>query len=468
MNIVYNGGANINLTNIYPKDEVWATKTFTVTGNNTTGSEMAYLAKIVVEENTFLSGALEYKLISENTSTSGKVIPSKTNYIDIASGSNTYILGNGNFTGPTDGNKVHTYNLEIYFLDNGKNQNDNINKSFSCYISLESIKYVLATDDDFSIRTYDILHSEGPYEEWYTEKVEIWQYTGNDDYVIIPETINGELITSTKYMFGAAEDESENIQYAYPVKGVATLNSNITDMESMFLGSQSTSLDLSSFNTSNVTNMNWMFSESKVTSLDLNSFDTSKAIYMQGMLSDILATSLNLSSFNTSNVTDISYMFQNSLVTNLDISSIDTSSVIDMSWMFADSQATSLDLSSFNTSNVTDMSYMFSYMQATYLDLKPLDTSNVTRMEGMFWGSKATIIDFSTFDTSNVTDMNCMFTEALAPHLDLSTFDTSNVIDTDYMFEDSNASTGYARTQNDADKFNSSTDKPAGLIFIVK
>jgi hypothetical protein len=37
-----------------------------------------------------------------------------------------------------------------------------------------------------------------------------------------------------------------------------------------------------------------------------------------------------------------------------------------------------------------------------------------------------------------------------------------------YMFENSKATTGYARTQADADKFNASTNKPAGLNFVVK
>ncbi|MDO4376457.1 MAG: hypothetical protein Q4C33_04735 [bacterium] len=36
MKISYSGGKNINLSGIYPRDEVWATKTITVTGNNTT------------------------------------------------------------------------------------------------------------------------------------------------------------------------------------------------------------------------------------------------------------------------------------------------------------------------------------------------------------------------------------------------------------------------------------------------
>ena len=46
-----------------------------------------------------------------------------------------------------------------------------------------------------------------------------------------------------------------------------------------------------------------MFIESQATSLDLSSFDTSKVTNMGGMFWGSHATSLDLSSFNTSNVT---------------------------------------------------------------------------------------------------------------------------------------------------------------------
>ena len=44
----------------------------------------------------------------------------------------------------------------------------------------------------------------------------------------------------------------------------------------------------------------------------------------------------------------------------------------------------------------------------------------------------------------------------------------SNVTDMRAMFYNSSATTGYARTQTDADKFNATSNKPAGLNFIVK
>ena len=218
----------------------------------------------------------------------------------------------------------------------------------------------------------------------------------------------------------------------------------IVSMQYMFQYSKATSIDVSSFDTSNVTNMSYMFRESAATEIKgLENFDTSKVTNMSDMFYSSAATTLDLSSFDTSNVTDMSDMFSLSAATTLDLSNFDTSKVTNMSDMFYSSAATTLDLSSFNTSNVTDMSNMFRESVTTILDLSSFDTSNVTDMSYMFSGSAATTLDLSSCDTSNVTDMN-------------------------YMFEKSKATTGYARTQEDANRLNDSWFKPSALTFVVK
>ena len=72
------------------------------------------------------------------------------------------------------------------------------------------------------------------------------------------------------------------------------------------------------------------------------------------------------------------------------------------------------------------------------------------------------------FNTSKVTDMYGMFKGSVITTLDLSSFDTSKMKHTNEMFENAKATTGYARTQADADKFNNSSYKPSGLTFVVK
>ena len=190
--------------------------------------------------------------------------------------------------------------------------------------------------------------------------------------------------------------------------------------------------------------------------------------YMFYGTGDYLATPVTKVDSNNKNVTSMSSMFRNSSATTLDLSSFDTSEVTDMRYMFRDSSATTLDLSSFDTSEVTDMRYMFRDSSATTLDLSSFDTSKVTNMSNMFYGSSATTLDLSSFDTSEVTDMRYMFRDSSATTLDLSSFDTSKVTNMSNMFYGSSATTGYARTQADADRFNNSSGKPAGLVFVVK
>ena len=97
-----------------------------------------------------------------------------------------------------------------------------------------------------------------------------------------------------------------------------------------------------------------------------------------------------------------------------------------------------------------------------------MNTQNVTNMYAMFQDSSITSLDLSSFDTSKVTNMAYMFSKSKVKLLDLSSFDTSKVTYMSYMFQEASARTGYARTTADANKFNRSELKPAGLNFIVK
>ena len=136
MKITYNGGANINLAGIYPKDDVWATKTITVTGNNTTDAEMYYKLTLVVDSNTFKTDdPLQYELISTNDSTNGEIIPniSKT---DITGTS--IELGSGHFAKAN--NAKHTYLLKIYYPKKATSQNANQGAAFSAHVEITSAK----------------------------------------------------------------------------------------------------------------------------------------------------------------------------------------------------------------------------------------------------------------------------------------------------------------------------------------
>ena len=136
MKITYDGGKDINLAGIYPKDDVWATKTITITGNNTTDAEMYYKLTLVVDSNTFKTDdPLQYELVSTNTSTNGEIIPniSKT---DITGTS--IELGSGHFVKAN--NAKHTYLLKIYYPRKATSQNANQGAAFSAHVEITSTK----------------------------------------------------------------------------------------------------------------------------------------------------------------------------------------------------------------------------------------------------------------------------------------------------------------------------------------
>ena len=136
MKITYDGGANINLSGIYPKDDVWATKTITVTGNNTTDAEMYYKLTLVVDSNTFKTDdPLQYELVSTNTSTNGEIIPNISKK-DITGTS--IELGSGHFVKAN--NAKHTYLLKIYYPKKATSQNANQGAAFSAHVEITSAK----------------------------------------------------------------------------------------------------------------------------------------------------------------------------------------------------------------------------------------------------------------------------------------------------------------------------------------
>ena len=136
MKITYDGGKDINLAGIYPKDDVWATKTITVTGNNTTDAEMYYKLTLVVDSNTFKTDdPLQYELVSTNTSTNGEIIPNITK-TDITGTS--IELGSGHFVKAN--NAKHTYLLKIYYPKKATSQNANQGAAFSAHVEITSAK----------------------------------------------------------------------------------------------------------------------------------------------------------------------------------------------------------------------------------------------------------------------------------------------------------------------------------------
>lgn len=235
------------------------------------------------------------------------------------------------------------------------------------------------------------------------------------------------------------------------------------------------SLDLSNFDTRNVISMANMFSYCEsLTSLNLDGFDTSNVQTMSRMFFNCKKLShLDVSNWNTSNVTNMAELFKecNSL-TALDLTKWDTRNVTAMASMFYQCRSLKqLDITNFNTDKVTNMSGMFGYSGCIdSLDFSNFNTSNVTTMSAMFSGCVINHLDITNFDTQNVETMQSMFQYSrIYTDLDLSSFDTSNVKNVDGMFYmcELHGNT-YGRTQEDCNKFNSSSSKPSNVNFVVK
>ena len=436
------GNEDVSVSYIYPKEEAWLTKTFTLTGTNTTELKMKYKVGLNIINNEFTSDALTYDLTHEEI-TNGKAISEQTGRM-IKTGTNVkQYFGEGYFTNTAGVGIDHEYELKIYFKDNGKDQNINQGKEFNAKIFVE----------EGSIIPVNKCYTDDYVEGGTTSKGTIYP---TDQYVYIynmgtngnqnnPQFID---LTSmgldgwsvvTKETYTMVMDSSNYTPSTEPIDEPACTSINdkpIVWMVGTYGYTPSTSIDVSSFDTSNVVNMGGMFFNSQATTITgLTNLDTSNVEYMSNMFNGSQVTSLDLSSFDTSKVTNMLYMFRHSQAASLDLSSFNTSNVTIMAAMFAGSQVQTLDLGSFDTSNVTDMQDMFNSMpNITALDLSSFDTRKVEYMSNMFYGSQVTSLDLSSFDTSSVTDMHTMFARSQAQTLDLSSFDTSKVTDMESMF----------------------------------
>lgn len=193
--------------------------------------------------------------------------------------------------------------------------------------------------------------------------------------------------------------------------------SNVTNLNSMFLGCINFNQDLSSWDVSNVTNMLGLFAKSGFNNGD-----------------PIGDSTKPLNSWNTSNVISMSQTFRNCPF-NQDISSWDTSNVIDMYAMFFLNSLFNQDISEWNVSNVKNMNSMFRASQFNQ-QINLWDVSNVTDMSNMFFQNSVFNQDISSWNVGNVKDMSSMF-NSTSFNQDIGNWNTSNVENMRSMFNSS-------------------------------
>ena len=333
LELVFTDDNEVSLDGAMPGDSI--TKTISV--KNTGTKEVSY--NIVWQE--LLNEITNNELVIDGTC---KNLNSSNTEDGTCSAISKKAVKEGNITSniPIKPGYTQEYEVKITFIDTGKLQNYNKNKSFKGKLGLteSSAKTIYCTYDGELTQGAEYVNGQYTYKYMQEGIASGWQSITTDGW--------GVILTNK-----TSTDDVVSKLCTY-------INDKpVVSMSSMFLDSESTSIDMSSFNTNNVVNMSSMFDGSYASMLDFENFNTSKVSNMSYMFQYTDLSNLNLNTFDTSNVSDMSYMFSNSQLTLLDLSTFDTSEVINMREMFSESKLVVLNLSSFDTSKVTNFDGMF-------------------------------------------------------------------------------------------------------------
>lgn len=82
LSINYDGGDEIIAKGFLPGSDPFASKSFTLTGNNDSKLYMPYTISLVVDLNTFNNGSLKCKLTGYNDSNDGEIALDSSNFIN--------------------------------------------------------------------------------------------------------------------------------------------------------------------------------------------------------------------------------------------------------------------------------------------------------------------------------------------------------------------------------------------------
>ena len=133
MVISYSEDNFLGVKNIYPREQEWATKVFSLTGTNTTELTMNYNVYLNIEKNTFSNNALSYTLSGYSVDENQDLINVSTD-TPIPNTLGPLLLGSGSFN-EADG-VIHTYTLKIFFKDTGVDQNTDQEKELRAKINI--------------------------------------------------------------------------------------------------------------------------------------------------------------------------------------------------------------------------------------------------------------------------------------------------------------------------------------------
>ncbi len=449
LELTFTDNSDITFNDAFPGDSI--TKTITV--KNTGTKEASYNLVWTELTNEFINDEIIVEATCKNINSSNTEDGTCNSISQKAVSSASNITSNI----PVKPGYTQEYTVKITFIDTGKPQNYNKNKSFSGKLGIteSSAKTVYCKYDGDLTQGAEYVNGQYTYRYkqegqsssstlgWNNISTDGWGVQLTDKTSTVPVT--SELCTYIN-------------------------NKPVVSMSDMFYQSQATTLDLSNFNTSNVIDMSSMFWGSKSTTLNLSSFNTHNIINMEDMFYESKATTINLSNFDTSNVTNMRGMFAESQATTLDLTSFNTSKVIEMKGMFYGSRATTLNLSSFNTSHVEIMEVMFTRTQIETLDLSSFDTSVVNYMQDMFAENinLKTIYVSAKFNLNNLVDGGNMFAGCTNLVGGAGTVYDENQINTEYAHIDGGTDNPGYFTDIKYKTSTFSTDSWATIVSSVK
>lgn len=151
----FNGGDQIAAAGIYPKEEAWGTKTFSIKTTATKGVSTKYKITLVIDDNDtttdatisdgagyvkrFQANALSYTLTATeaNAATEG-TMPTATE-TKIADPSKDIVFGEATIYGNDKQEVTQTYTLSMFFKDTNEDQNANQGAQFKGHIAITEI-----------------------------------------------------------------------------------------------------------------------------------------------------------------------------------------------------------------------------------------------------------------------------------------------------------------------------------------
>lgn len=151
----FNGGDQIAAAGIYPKEEAWGTKTFSIKTTSTKGVSTKYKITLVIDDNDttadatisdgaghvkrFEANALSYTLTATEANAATKGTMPTATETQIADPSKDIVFGEATIYGNDAVEVTQTYTLSMFFKDTGTDQNANQGAQFKAHISISEI-----------------------------------------------------------------------------------------------------------------------------------------------------------------------------------------------------------------------------------------------------------------------------------------------------------------------------------------